>query len=640
MLKLLLATAFLAAGLPAWGFIGTARAQATQPAATPAPTPATATPPAVASAVAPAAAPAVTPGIALFGTPALPPNFTHFPYANPNAPKGGEVVLGAVGSFDSFNPFILRGTAAAEISRVYDTLMRESADEPSTAYGHLAGEVVVAPDRLSVAFTLRPQARFQDGTPVTAADVVWTFETLRKYGRPQYRQYYGDVTDVTVEGTRKVVFHFKSADNRELPLILGELPVLPEHWWKGRDFSHILTDPPMGSGPYRLAHFDFGRETVLERDPNYWAQNLPTAKGLSNFDKIRTEYYRDSTVAMEAFKAGQIDFRRENISKNWATGYDFPAARKGLVKHIAFRDHLPTGMQGWVMNTRRPVFANRLVREAMDEVFDFQWTNKNLFYGAYTRTDSYYSNSPLASSGLPGPAELALLDPYRAELPAAVFDKPFSLPVTDGSGNNRAGMMAALKLLERAGWHIKERKLVDAAGAQMHFVILVNDPTIERVATPYARWLQRLGIDVQVRTVDPAQYQHLTDAFDFDMTMEVLPESDFPGNEQRDYFGCTGAKAPGSMNLAGVCDPAVDALVQKVITAPDPASLTTAAHALDRVLLNGWYMVPNWYLDSVWAAYWDMFGHPAGPVRSGLVFDAWWVDPARAAAIAAARRGD
>ena len=298
----------------------------------------------------------------------------------------------------------------------------------------------------------------------------------------------------------RVVFHFKSADNRELPLILGDLPVLPKHWWANRDFSHALTDPPLGSGPYRLDRFQFGRETVLKRVPDYWAANLPTAKGLSNFDTIRTEYYRDSTVAMEAFKAGQIDFRRENISKNWATGYDFPAVQRGLVKKEAFRHHLPTGMQGWVMNTRRPVFANRLVREAMDEVFDFQWTNKNLFYGAYTRTDSYYSNSDLASSGLPGPAELALLDPFRAELPPELFTQPFTLPVTDGSGNNREGLRKALALLKQAGWHEQDRKLVDASGNQMKFEILVNDPTIERVATPYAQWLQRLGIDVGVRT--------------------------------------------------------------------------------------------------------------------------------------------
>jgi microcin C transport system substrate-binding protein len=612
------------------GLLSAAQAQTAPP--TPAP-----------SQAAPETAPAQpvrTPGLALFGNPALRPDFTNFPYANPNAPKGGEVVLGALGSFDSFNPFILRGTAAGEISRVYDTLMRESADEPSTAYGHLAGAVDIAPDRRSVSFTLRPEARFHDGTPVTAEDVAWTFNALRQHGRPQYRQYYGDVSDVTVEGTQRVVFHFKNAENRELPLILGELPVLPKHWWANRDFSHVLTEPPLGSGPYRLDHFEFGRSTELVRVPDYWAQNLPTAKGLSNFDRIRTEYYRDSTVAMEAFKAGRIDFRRENISKNWATAYDFPAAQKGLVKHVAFRQHQPTGLQGWVMNTRRSVFSNRLVRQAMDEVFDFQWINKNLFYGAYTRTDSFYSNSDLASSGLPSPAELALLEPYRAELPPELFTQPFKLPVTDGSGNNREGMRRALALLTQAGWQVRDRKLVDASGKQMQFQILVNDPTIERVATPYVQWLQRLGIDASVRTVDPAQYQHMMDDFDFDMTMTVLPETDFPGNEQRDYFSCGGAKSPGSLNLAGICSPAVDALVEKVIAAPDPAQLTTAAHALDRVLLNGWYVVPNWYLNSVWAAYWDKFAYPPGPVRSGMVFDAWWIDPARAAAIDAARHGN
>lgn len=578
-----------------------------------------------------------TPGLALFGQPALPRDFTHFPYANPDAPKGGEVVLGALGSFDSFNPFVLRGTAAAEISRVYDTLLSASADEPDTAYGHLAGGVDIAPDHRSVTFTLRPQARFHDGTPVAADDVAWTFTALRENGRPQYRQYYADVTDVMVDGPGRVVFHFKNGDNRELPLILGQLPVLPKHWWAGRDFSHALTDAPLGSGPYRLDHFELGRDTVLTRVKDYWARDLPTAKGLFNFDTIRTEYYRDSTVALQAFKAGQIDFRRENISKNWATAYDFPAVEQGLVKREAVRHHLPTGMQGWVMNTRRQVFADPRVRQAMDEVFDFQWTNRNLFFGAYTRTDSYYSNSNLASSGLPSADELALLEPYRAQLPAAVFDTPFTLPVTDGSGNNREGMLRALKLLKQAGWEVHDRKLVNAAGTQMAFEILADDPTIERVATPYSQWLQRLGIDVHVRTVDAAEYQHLTDNFDFDMTMTVLPESDFPGNEQRDFFSCVGARAIGSENLAGACDPVSDALVEKVIAAPDPAHLTVAARALDRVLLNHWYMVPNWHLDSVWVAYWNRFGHPTAAVRSGVVFDAWWIDPALAAANDAAR---
>ena len=579
-------------------------------------------------------------GFSLSGHLALPPGFDHFPYANPDAPKGGEVTLGALGSFDSFNPFVFRGVAAPEINRIYDTLLRASADEAGTAYGLIASRVALAPDRRSVTFTLRPEARFHDGTPLTADDVAWTFRTLREYGRPQYKQYYADVTDVRVDGPHSVTFLFRADTNRELPLILGQLPVLPRHWWQGRDFSHALTEAPLGSGPYRLDRFELGRRTVLARVPDYWAKDLGVSKGLFNLDRIRTEYYRDATVEMQAFKAGQIDFRNENIAKNWATGYEFPAVAKGLVKRELFRHRLPTGMQGFFMNTRRAVFSDVRVRHAMAEVFDFEWLNRNLFYSAYERTLSYFSNSDLASSGLPQGAELALLEPYRAELPKAVFDQPFTLPVTDGSGNNREGLRAALDLLRQAGWEVKHRKMVNAKGEQMAFAILVDDPILERVATPYTQWLQRLGIDVHVRVVDPAQYQHITDAFDFDMTMLVLPESEFPGSELRDYFSCKGAKTEGSSNVAGICSPVVDALVEKVIGAPNRPSQIAATRALDRVLLNGWYTVPNWHLGAIRAAFWDRFGHPDVPVRSGLVFDAWWIDPVRAAATDAARAGN
>lgn len=578
--------------------------------------------------------------LAMSGAPALKPGFPHFPYANPDAPKGGDVALGAVGTFDSFNPYVLRGVAAGEISRIYDSLLRESADEASTAYGHIAESIEVAADRRSVAFDLRPEARFHDGHPITAEDVVWTFNALRQYGRPQFKQYYADVTEVVADSPRRVVFRFRTAENRELPIIVGQIAILPKHWWESRDFSRALTEAPLGSGPYRLESFELGRTTVLARVPDYWAKDLPTAKGLYNFDRIRTEYYRDGTVAMQAFKAGKIDFRRENISKNWASAYDFPAVDKGLVKRTVFKHRLPTGMQGWMMNTRRPIFADVRVRHALAEVMDFEWTNKNLFYGLYSRTLSYFANSELAASGLPAPAEHALLDRFKDKLPHEVFSQPFHLPVTDGSGNNRDGLRSALTLLKQAGWEIKERKLVDAAGKQMSFEILVDDPTIERVATPYAQWLQRLGIDVRVRTADAAQYQRLTDVFDFDMTMTVLPQSEYPGNEQREYFTCAGAKAEGSANVAGICDPAIDFLVEQVIAAPDRAAQVTATHALDRVLLNNWYAVPNWHLGAIWAAYWDRFGFLDKPVRTGVVFDAWWVDPARAAATDAARMGN
>ncbi|MBU6498123.1 MAG: ABC transporter substrate-binding protein [Rhodospirillales bacterium] len=576
-------------------------------------------------------------GLSLLGSLALPAGFTHFPYVNPDAPKGGEVTLSAVGTFDSFNPFILRGTAAGDVSRVWDTLLQRNADEAGAAYGHLAESVDIAADRMWVAFNLSPRAHFNDGTPVTAEDVAWTFETLRKEGRPFYRLYYAGVASVEVAGPLRVVFHFKTAANRELPSILGEMPVLPEHWWKGRDFSRPLTDPPLGSGPYRVGHFEFGRTIALDRVKNWWARDLPTGRGLANFDVRRTEYFRDSTVAFEAFKAGQVDFREENIAKEWATAYDFPAVRRGLVKKELLRQHLPTGMQGFGMNTRRPLFADVRVRHALALAFDFEWANRNLFYGAYTRTESYFSNSTLASSGVPQGAELDLLAQYRAQLPPALFTEPFKLPVTDGSGNNRPELMAALKLLEQAGWTVRHRRLVNAAGQPFSFEILLAQPAFERVALPYVQSLARLGIAAHVRTVDPAQYQRLMDSYDFDMTVVGIGQSESPGNEQTGDWSCAAAKQTGGDNLMGVCNPVIDALVGDVVHAPDRAHLLAATHALDRVLLWNWYVVPQWYFPDVRVAYWDRFGRPPGEVRPGLVFDAWWVDKARAAAVDKAR---
>ena len=372
------------------------------------------------------AAPALadpTYGLSLTGTLQLPPDFTHFPAANPDAPKGGNVTLAAIGSFDSLNPFIVRGSPAAGIARVWDTLLADNPDEASTSYGNLVQTIDVAADNRSVTYTLRPEAHFNDGTPVLASDVVWSFNTLRTQGRPLYRTYWGDVADVQATGDRVVTFHFKTDQNRELPVILGQVPVLPEHWWKGRDFSAPLTDPPLGSGPYAVDHSDFGRTIVYRRVPDYWGANIPANRGMNNFDTIRYEYYRDPTVAFEAFKAGQVDFRQENSAKNWSTGYDFPAFTNGLVKREALPDRLPTGMQGFAMNTRRELFKDVRVREALNQVFDFQWMNKTLFYGLYTRTESYFSNSDFASSGVPQGAELALLQPVPRQAAAATLHR-------------------------------------------------------------------------------------------------------------------------------------------------------------------------------------------------------------------------
>jgi microcin C transport system substrate-binding protein len=579
-----------------------------------------------------------THALSLLGEPRYPPDFRHFSYVNPAAPKGGEVTLAAIGSFDSFNPFIVRGVAAAGIGTLWMTLLKGSQDEASTEYAHLAREVEIANDGTWVAFELHPEARWHDGRAITADDVVWTFTTLRTSGRPFYRAYWGDVTEVVAESPRRVLFRFRDGGNRELPLILGQLMVLPKHWWEGRDFTRPLLEPPLGAGAYRIDGFEAGRTVTYRLVRDFWARDLPTEKGTDNFEVMRYEYFRDATVAFEAFKAGQIDFRSENIAKEWATGYDFPARRRGLVKLDEIRHELPTGMQGFVMNIRRPLFQDRRVREAMMLAFDFEWSNRNLFFDAYARTSSYFSNSELASSGLPTGEELALLERFRGRVPAEVFTTEFKLPVTDGSGNNRENLRRALTLLQQAGWTVRNQKLVNAQGQPFTFEMLLSSPSFERVALPYAQSLNRLGIEMRTRTVDAAQYQARTDAFDFDMTVDVFGQSLSPGNEQRDYWTCEKAKMEGSRNSIGVCDPVVDELVELVISAPDREALITRTRALDRVLLWGHYVVPHWHSRVFRVAFWDKFDRPATPPRYGLGFDTWWVDPVREQRVASERR--
>ena len=579
-----------------------------------------------------------THALSLLGEPALPADFTHFPWVNPDAPKGGEVTLTALGSFDSFNPFILRGTSAVGIPNLYDTLLMESPDEASTEYAHLASTIELPADRMGVTFEIREGARWHDGQPITAEDVVWTFNTLRTQGRPFYRAYWADVAEVVADGPRRAVFRFRSNENRELALILGQMAVMPKHWWEGRDFARPSLDVPLGSGPFRIERFEPGRSVVYRRVDSYWARDLPTRKGTNNFDVLRYEYFRDTTVDFEAFKAGQIDFRTENQARNWATGYDFPAVRRGLVKRDEIRHERPTGMQAFVMNLRRPLFQDARVRKALGEVFDFEWLNANIFNGLYTRTTSFFSNSELASSGLPTGKELAVLEPFRSQLPDTVFTVESRLPQTDGSGNNREGLRRALDLMRQAGWTIRDRRLVNAQGQRFEFEILLNGATFERIALPYVQWLQRLGVEARVRTVDPAQYQVRTDAFDYDMTVDVIPQSLSPGNEQRDFFTCEKARENGSQNIAGICSPVIDGLVELVVTAPNREELIARTQALDRVLLNAAYVIPQWHLRAFWIAYWNRFGRPARAPKYGLGFDTWWIDPALDRALAEAKR--
>jgi microcin C transport system substrate-binding protein len=593
-------------------------------------------------------APAVSPGrrshgLALHGTPALPAGFPHWPWVNPDAPKGGEMVRWALGSFDSFNPFVLRGTPGAGLNALqngilWESLTERSTDEANTAYCHLAAVVEVAADHTWVAFELRTEARWHDGKPVLAEDVTWTFATLMEKGRPLYRAYWGDVAEVKAESARRVLFRFKNGDNHELPSVLGELPVLPKHWWEGRDFGRPTLDLPLGSGPYRLEKFEPGRSITWRRVPDYWGANLGTRKGTQNFDSIRYEYFRDNTVALEAFKAGQVDLRQENIAKEWATGYDFPAVRQGLVKKAELPHQNPMGMQSFTMNLRRPLFADARVRQALGLVFDFEWLNANLFYGSYRRTESFFQNSELASSGLPQGRELAILERYRGRVPEQVFTTPYKEPVTDGSGNNRDNLRRALALLKEAGWEVKERKLVNAQGQQFSFEILLGEPSMERLALPYVQWLQRIGVEARVRTVDPAQYQVRSDAYDYDMTVDVIGQSLSPGNEQREFFSCAKAAEPGGRNTAGICDPVIDELIELVIAAPDREELIQRTRALDRVLLWHHYVIPMYHLAAYRLAWWAKFGRPPRNPKHGLGVEGWWWDPQRAAAVEAGKR--
>ena len=579
-------------------------------------------------------------GIAMHGDLKYGPDFTHFDYVNPDAPKGGELRLYGLGTFDSFNPFIIKGNPDNDSGRIYDTLMVGSADEPFSEYGLLAESIETPADRSWVIFTLRPQAKWHDGQPITADDVIWTFETLRTKGRPEFRAYYANVASVEKVGDRSVKFTFKPGENRELPLILGQLAVLPKHYWQGRDFEAATLDPPLGSGPYKLDKFEPGRWSSYVRVPDYWGKDLPVNRGRNNFDVIRRDYYRDMTVALEALKAGAYDLRMEASSKDWATAYDVPAVRDGQLIKGKFTHERPAGMQGFAFNLRRPVFQDRRVREALGYGLDFEWSNRTLFYGQYTRARSYFGNSELAANGVPQGAELAVLEPFRGKIPDEVFTAEYQPPVTDGSGNMRDNLRKAADLLKAAGWSIdpKSKRLVNAQGQPFEFEILLFDPAYERVALPFAKNLERLGITARVRTVDPAQYKKRTDDFDYDMIIQGWDQSLSPGNEQRGYWTSAYADQPGSPNALGLKDPVIDALVEQIVAAPDRQSLVARTHALDRVLQWGFYVVPNWYIPYDRIAYWDKFGIPSVIPAQGVQTDAWWVDPNKVAALAG-RRG-
>src|SRR6266850_1961710 len=569
-------------------------------------------------------------GLSIHGDLKYGPGFAHFDYVDPRAPKGGSVTLSAIGTFDNLNPFILKGVPAAGIATTFDTLTVASTDEPSSEYGLVAETMETPADRSWVSFTLRPAARFHDGSPMTVEDVIWTFDTLRTRGHPVYRSYYAQVAGVDKVGPRTVRFTFKAGDNRELPVIVGQLPVLSKAYWAKHDFTKTTLEPPLGSGPYQVESLEPGRSITYRRVKDYWGAALPVNVGRFNFDTIRYDYYRDDTVALEAFKGGAYDFRQEASSKNWATAYNVPAVRDGRVRKEQIPNEVPTGMQGFVFNTRRAIFRDPRVREALAVAFDFEWSNAHLFYGAYARTASYFSNSELASRGLPGPAELAVLEPLRGRIPDEVFTREYQPPST-ASGGIRPNVVRALELLKQAGWVVRDLRLVNVeTGQPMTFEILLDDPNFERITLPFVKNLERLGVTARVRTVDAAQYEYRLKQFDFDMTVALFSQSLSPGNEQVDFFASVSADTPGSRNLAGIRNPAVDRLVDLVIAAPDRAALVTRTRALDRVLLWGHYMIPQFHLSAFRVAYWDRFGRPAVAPKYEIGFDTWWVDPNRA----------
>ncbi len=560
-------------------------------------------------------------------TPQPPVGYTHLPYANPNAPKGGSITISAVGDFDNLNPFILRGTPPVSIFRVWQTLFKQSDTDSVTSYAELAQSADVSADGLTVVFHLDPRARFSDGVPVTAADVVWTFNTLTTQGSPFFAGYYAGVASVQALDPETVQFKLKPGAGRDLPSNLGGIYILPEHFWKGRSFADPLLVAPIGSGPYQVSNVSFGNSITYTLVKNWWAADLPADKGFYNFDTYKEVYFQSDSVALQAFKAGQVDARIEGSAKQWATAYNFPAVHNGQVRLIRVPQTLPAGIDGFAMNTRRPQFADPLVRHALALAFDFQWMNRVLFHNSYIRYNSYFTNSYLASTGLPSADELKLLAPFRSKIPPAVFTTPFSLPVTDGSGYNLPQLEQAMKLLNQAGWQVKNFKLVNAAGQQMTIQILLDDQLLERIAISYAADLKLLGIDATVLTIDTATYERRLQNFDFDMVYAQFPETDFPGTEQGDYWGCAAANSPGSNNLMGVCSPAIDAMVAAQNAAADTKQKTAAIHALDRLLLNGWYMVPAWTADDDRLAYWTRVTPQPAPLQIGVDYDLWWKTP-------------
>lgn len=566
-------------------------------------------------------------GIAMHGEPALPPDFEHLPYVNPDAPKGGQLRMGVLGTFDSLNPFIIKGVTPSGVREyVYESLMARSQDEPFTLYGLIAERIEVPNDRSWITFHLRPEARFSDGHPITPEDVLHSHQLLKEHGWPYHRSHYSKVASAEQTGPHSVRFTFKEGGDREIPLILGLMPILPKHHMTPERFERTSLEPPVGSGPYIIASVDAGRSLVFRRNPDYWGKDLPINRGRYNFDEIKLDFYRDSASLFEAFKAGVIHVRAEDDPGRWAEGYSFQAVADGRVLKREFETGAPAGMTGLVFNTRRPVFADQRVRRALILMFDAEWINRSLFHGLYERTTSYFDRSNLASTGHPASElERALLAPYMDEIHADVLAGRSRLPVGDGSGNNRAALREAFQLLQAAGYELRGNRLVHAkTGAPLTFEFLASSRSQERIMLSYANMLERLGIKVNIRQVDSAQYWTRLKSFDFDMIQWTWGSSLSPGNEQINRWSSRAADIDGSLNYAGVKSPAADAMIDAMLTVHTYEELTAAVRAFDRVLLSGDYVIPLFHIPKQWIAHWSHLQAPERTALLGTSFDLWW----------------
>ncbi len=566
--------------------------------------------------------------------------FTHFDYVNPNAPKGGT--FSQIGpnrqynqgflTFNSLNSYILKGDAAQGMELTFAGLMTRAWDEPDAMYGLAARSVRISTDGLTYRFTLRPETRFHDGTKLTAHDVVFSLTTLKQKGHPIITQLLRDFMGAEAEDDARVVLRFAPKRARDVPLFAAELPIFSRAYYSTRPFDESTLDVPLGSGPYRVARFEAGRYIEYERVKDWWGADLPVSRGQNNFDIVRFEYYRDRDVAFEGFTGKSYLFREEFTSRIWATRYDFPAIKDGRVKREVLPDETPSGAQGWFINTRRSKFRDPRVREALGCAFDFEWTNKNIMYGSYERTHSVFQNSPMMATGKPGPEELALLEPFRGKVPDEVFGEPFKPPVSDGSGQDRALLRRGVRLLQEAGFVIRNGKRVSPQGEALTIEFLIDEPSFQAHHMPFIKNLGTLGIEASLRIIDGAQMQKRQNDFDFDVIIQRFGFSLTPGDSLRSYFSSQAAAIKGSQNLAGIADPAIDAIIERIIAAQSRPALTTACRALDRLIRAGRYWIPHWYKPSHWIAYWDVFSRPSTKPRYRRgVLETWWYDRDKAA---------